>query len=353
MASHRDRFGFVVFVSADKREGTRGLIKKFLAVVLVGAVTLVGVELLTRFWIQSSLKGQPSISPIFESLPDSPRTYRLKPKARVLEYHINSRGFRGPEFTPLKPAGTYRIISLGDSIAFGMGVKSYQATMPALLQERLNQSDGSRYEVINAGVPGYNTLQEQVFLEVELLDYAPDLVILNFCLNDADPIELENETQTLLTLPSKIGRQDLSLRTVMNSSYFLRLVKSKFLDLFPALRTASINLRTGEAAWQEMKSCLLRMKRLLDSRRVGLLVVLYPWEVQLRVKHSELETHKDLAAFFNRQGIDHIDLFKPFQDGGKEGLFFRDGVHPTEKGHRLAAAALYDKIWPMVQPPID
>src|SRR5262245_26491189 len=37
---------------------------------------------------------------------------------------VNSHGFRGPDFAALKPAGTRRVVLLGDSNTFGMSVES-------------------------------------------------------------------------------------------------------------------------------------------------------------------------------------------------------------------------------------
>src|SRR5439155_12458228 len=54
--------------------------------------------------------------------------WRLKPnqdcytKIDRKPVHINSHGTRGPEFETFKPAGTVRIISLGDSRTFGWGL---------------------------------------------------------------------------------------------------------------------------------------------------------------------------------------------------------------------------------------
>ena len=51
------------------------------------------------------------------------------------------------------------------------------------------RSSGLRYEVINFGVEGYNTFSELEQLKIKGLKYDPDLIILNYCLNDPDPAE--------------------------------------------------------------------------------------------------------------------------------------------------------------------
>lgn len=92
----------------------------------------------------------------------------------------NSRGVRGAsEHAVLKPAGARRIVVLGDSFTWGLGVRD-EETWPAVLQ---SLQDG--VEVINLGVIGYGTDQQYLRLCEEGLRYEPDLVILGFFGPDA------------------------------------------------------------------------------------------------------------------------------------------------------------------------
>jgi hypothetical protein len=93
---------------------------------------------------------------------------------------INDRGYRGEEHPSEKPPGRTRIVMLGDSILFGTRVRE-EETFSSLLESRTG-----RFEVLNLGVEGYGTDQELLLLEHEALGYHPDVVILNFCIdNDA------------------------------------------------------------------------------------------------------------------------------------------------------------------------
>jgi hypothetical protein len=95
----------------------------------------------------------------------------------------NSRGFRNTsEFAIPKPAGIFRVLSLGDSHTQGYEVRQ-DFTFSAVLERALNR-DGRHAEVINAGVSGYSTAEALVFLENEGIRYAPDIVVLGFSAND-------------------------------------------------------------------------------------------------------------------------------------------------------------------------
>lgn len=99
---------------------------------------------------------------------------------RVGGVSTNSRGLRGQtEYEVPAPALTRRIVVLGDSFTWGLGVRD-EETWPAVLQTLLGD-----VQVINLGVIGYGTDQQYLRLVEEGFRYEPDLVILGFFGPDA------------------------------------------------------------------------------------------------------------------------------------------------------------------------
>jgi hypothetical protein len=95
----------------------------------------------------------------------------------------NSRGLRDArEFAYAKPAGTLRVLSLGDSHTQGYEVRQ-EATFSAVLERYLARR-GTRAEVLNAGVSGFSTAEALAYLENEGYKYQPDVVLLGFYAND-------------------------------------------------------------------------------------------------------------------------------------------------------------------------
>ncbi len=93
---------------------------------------------------------------------------------------VNSSGFRGREFSKKKREGSIRIVCLGDSVTFGE-----RASYPQRLQELLDSSvSGKRFEVINAGIPGYSSFQGRRLFQTRVLDLEPDLIIVLYGWND-------------------------------------------------------------------------------------------------------------------------------------------------------------------------
>jgi hypothetical protein len=97
--------------------------------------------------------------------------------------HINKNGLIGKSYEE-KTDSIYRILVLGDSFAFGFGVEENE-TFSIKLEKLLNAGSRQRYEVINAGVPGYGTVDQLNFLKSRGKDIKPDLVIMQF-LSDND-----------------------------------------------------------------------------------------------------------------------------------------------------------------------
>ena len=95
----------------------------------------------------------------------------------------NSLGFRGPEIPEPNPKKK-RIAILGDSFVFGSGVE-WEGTIGVQL-ERSIQALGRQVDVLNFGVPGYNTGHNAWVLENKVLEHAPDLVVYVAFANDTD-----------------------------------------------------------------------------------------------------------------------------------------------------------------------
>lgn len=111
-------------------------------------------------------------------------------KSSAGEIQVNSHGFRGAEFATPKPENLYRIFALGGSTTFGYypGTTSDQTAYPAQLQAMLAANDpvsnSIKYEVINAGVPGYSMRTLAQNFLARILFYQPDMVVIYEATND-------------------------------------------------------------------------------------------------------------------------------------------------------------------------
>ena len=95
-----------------------------------------------------------------------PGTYSIKAPESISRHaiYINSIGLRNEEVQLEKPEGKRRVLVIGDSFTFGVIAREEQL-FTSLLEQKLNAgSSPDAYEVLNAGVPGYGTAQQLLWL---------------------------------------------------------------------------------------------------------------------------------------------------------------------------------------------
>lgn len=132
-------------------------------------------------------------------------------------YHVitNSDGFRDREFVRDKPAGSERIIVLGDSIAYGKGLPT-ESRFGDVLKETLP----AHVELLNLGHPACGTVCMVQYLE-EFLVLKPDLVIVQPSGNDVDTTMGRAAMQSRGGILSNIVRWALRSRAIQALGYLL------------------------------------------------------------------------------------------------------------------------------------
>ena len=254
---------------------------------------------------------------------------------------INSQGRRDKEVSLKKPAGTYRIAILGDSVAFGARVEA-KDDFATQLEWNLNaRSELLHYEVLNFGVPGYGTWQELAVLKEKALAYDPDLVILAFVMNDFSD---NNQAGQLGYL--NMTRVQGAARFLREHSAFYRFMREKVLSV-----EAQVALR-DPCAGADPTFCWGTTKQLLDqavdvTRQQGAKFVLlvFPIRSQTLAPDPNIEAHYQqvMSAFARAKSIPEIDLLRAFTENRDDGLFV-DDYHPTEIGHSIAAIEMLEQL---------
>jgi hypothetical protein len=99
---------------------------------------------------------------------------------------INAQGLRDRDYPEARVPARCRMLVVGDSFTWGFGVQREE-----IWHERIEQRHPD-WEIVNAGVAGYATDQELLYLERRGLALRPDVVLLLFHPNDL----LENAEQS-------------------------------------------------------------------------------------------------------------------------------------------------------------
>ncbi|MCA1405022.1 SGNH/GDSL hydrolase family protein [Ensifer sp. IC3342] len=180
---------------------------------------------------------------------------------------INSIGLRDREFVANRASvDRVRTIMLGDSLTFGWGVRS-EDTPAKQLEALLNGTSDTqpRYEVINAGVGNYNTRMEVAYFLAEGYKLDPDVVVLNYFINDAEPTPhrkqswLSEHSRAYVVFSSAIDK--LSRLLLGRSDW-----KTYYRDLYGP----------EEPGWQQAKAAIHRLATFCRERGYKLILVNYP-----------------------------------------------------------------------------
>ncbi len=132
--------------------------------------------------------------------PVAPRLY----DPFYVAYAFDSLGCRGPDREIPRPADVRRVLLLGDSYAFGIGVHG-EDTLASHLEQRLNDSaSGARFEVVNCGVSGFATRQERLHYELMSHRYEADVVVLTMHPNDVRSYLEDREEGYVQRRPARI-----------------------------------------------------------------------------------------------------------------------------------------------------
>jgi lysophospholipase L1-like esterase len=378
------------------REWVAGAVLATLGLVLALGLLEVGVRSLhlvpDRFWEPDPSRGVRLIA-------GKRGWWTQEDREFVVPVQINHAGFRDVEHAEAKPAGTFRILVLGDSFVEAMHVP-LEATFPRLLENALNQTAAAaRVEVVSAGVSGYGTAGELLLFEQAGRRYQPDLVVLAFYPGN----DVKNNSPTLEDTLTPVYAADGSLQKVVSTGHkkkqhgwrgllarsaayqycrqvlllrhpqwARRLVHLGLLNR-DAMKTAPQNggipvdygiyapvpSAEWQEAWQHTETLLDQLRQAVNASGARFAIAILPsrdqvypnWWKEIVSAHPAMQGRAwDLdgpqlrvEAWCTAHGVPCVALTPPFRAAaarGGEPLHYRHDGHFTPAGHRLAATVL-------------
>ena len=298
--------------------------------------------------------------PIFYT--DSYNRFRGKPFSSDYSFRLNSRGFKDVEFSPKKAAGTFRILGIGDSFAFG--VVPYEYNYLTLIGQQLKQS-GHNIELINMGIPGIGPKEYLSLLAREGFAIEPDRVLLSFFIGN-DFVDLfgdENRTLVSYSYAMSLISYAYSLWTKVEGRIIhtpgltyhddaVSFTDKQYFDI--QVRGRDKYLRDNQATdFATALTYISEIKQLCERRNIGLTIVIIPEEMQVSRPLQERvmadsgfaptlfdfeRPNKLLRARLEELRIDFIDLQPEFSNHSiNERLYRRSDIHWNIAGNALAA----------------
>ena len=313
---------------------------------------------------------------------DSMRGWKNKPNISlhytVAEFDTvithNARGYRSANIEPSRNPCNTRIVILGDSFTYGLGVQDDE-TFSALL----DQNDTTR-EVLNMGVKGYGTNQELLTLVYEGLAFDADLYVLAMFGNDFDdnvisPFARFELDDGALVYPKPATEESLAAfvanerrksehRTGLRYSYAYRFFSDRLklgrwlfrsaLGSPPDRTPVRTPFDQRDEAWALQEALMVEVARLVTDSGAKILIVVIPLlqQVQPSLRYARAPTdavyyHDQILEIAARRRIPTLGLLPAlraaYQTEGKP-LYHPHDAHLNARGHRVVAAAIETAI---------
>lgn len=316
---------------------------------------------------------------------------------------IDALGLRDRRQSYDKPAGTFRILFLGDSFVEAVQVQQAQGVAERL-EAALNQGSSRPVEVVNGGVAAYGTGQELLLLDQVGAKFQPDLVVLLFFVGndvtnndfrlelwgDTDREKLGNAlkpywdlnkdgTLRMIPGPPPAPRSGLTnamrrcclLYNVVETGVFNKLSQNyprEQLEAIGGLRTPLTGLYDTQPnedwarAWRISEALLARLRDRAAAIGAPLVVAGGPewralepdaWREELqkenprstRLSSGRLQITAptdQLGVIADRLGVPYINLLPVFEAAFAQNprLYYEFDKHWTAAGHAVAAQAI-------------
>jgi lysophospholipase L1-like esterase len=271
------------------------------------------------------------------AVPDPQLGYRGAPGTRVAGFPLNEIGLRGPSpGVPGAPERT-RILFLGDSTAFGLGVELEQ-TFAARSTALLAESAGAPVDYVIAAFPGYSSYHSAILLE-RLLPLGPDLVVLYVgARNDESRARWFPDAQ----IPARRARLAAAWHRVRLLRVLEGAADAAYRGWLRPLRGDAERARVPPDAFRQN---LLRIADMLAEADVPGLVVLPPLSSVFEREHPLVRSYRELLVEVARErGLAVVSLDARFAAGAEQALFFSDHFHLSGAGHAIAAEEIHAAV---------
>jgi hypothetical protein len=332
--------------------------------------------LITLFVAEIVCRVYNSLQPSYVFYDNSYRRYRGRPHSPDYDFHLNSRGFKDLEFNPTKERGSFRIVALGDSFAFG--VVPYQYNYLTLLDESLNHG-GRKAEVLNMGIPGIGPKEYLDVLLSEGLQLEPDMVLVSFFIgNDFSESRAERKLYTYSYLATFVNfllvTRRLEGQIVHGGPHYDDDASTFPEETFIGIERARSQIyRKQNHEFDSDLAAAVRyldeIKQVCDEHHVALAVVLIPDNIQIdrvlqaRVLQSKpMDAGTDdvdfalpnrrLAAKLTELNIECLDLLDEFEARAARTVLYKpNDTHWNIAGNKVAAELIGSRLFPSQSKP--
>lgn len=268
------------------------------------------------------------------------------------------RKFRSRHLDTPKSTNTLRILTLGDSFTWGQNIASTDDIWPYVLEREMN-STNRPVEVVNLALPGNTTVNEREFLERFGWDLQPDLIVVQYLINDPLPSSPNFQRETIEWM------KDPGTPLAISPELHARLVRKSYLysalnARASALQRKLFNLRDMDyfdlhadefEHWQKTRRAFESFARHAKKRNIPILFVMFPiFERDTKLSREDYPytpLHAKLGKEIKSHNMPFLDLLPIYAAENPDANVWQVNPadsHPSVKAHEIAARAVAKEI---------
>lgn len=375
---------------------------RFLAYILSFTIIILLLEISSRTLLSNNLPFEERFRMNLKYI-DSPNGTTLSPNQIIyhtsqgmvvkdsIKYKINSFGQRGDSYELEKTTDEIRIVFMGGSHIFDLNYYYYDGG--SFTRDLMQKFNNQLINVINTGVPGYTMKNIATRIEQDIINYNPDIVIINSIWNDIKVITKFDTSKTIplikkeksIDLPNKnplsnkvnvydsifgrssvyrkirdyywynklnIGSDKLVIESIINKDYLSSKVFDRSLISLGLIQHYQYNvLRSIE---------LLKKNNIIPVIAIEERLIDYNNKIEekrkIKYQMVGVNTHKELVDLFaqcdsllidiaNNENIYLININKKIPSTLS---YFTDHVHTTPLGSQFMANEYYNILQPLI-----
>lgn len=258
----------------------------------------------------------------------------------------NSYGLAGKSYKLEKDDKTFRILLLGDSIAWHDLSRQF-------LEEKLNASPmlnlKYKFEIWNAGVPSYDVRRYALYLHHKGLRHKPDMVLIFMCINDFKPtinLYYKNKNNIVCSYDSPLRE----VSKIYNVNPFF--MKHLYVYRFAMLRIE--NYLSGKQKVQDIDPTeqngtyyTEKIVEICKNNNLPLLVAIFPYLKPLsEYNNYQKYEYEIINSAVKSKVSNYINLHDHMPESDLYNLrqVKQDEIHPGPEGHVLIGDIIYNYL---------